>query len=293
MLLANGYRLVDDAASKGPGGDAVAVAYISANARGLFNADAAERANPFLNGSLNGVLSPEQQALPGATANPKAGLGTAVLVTGGLAAPALAATAAAAIRTCLSNILLCGNQAAIEIGEVVAGGAMPAGTGAAVGTIAAKGGAVVFDTAPYAQRVMDVRAALPSDLKRSGNVAVAEIIVDVPGVSTQMAAHSQVSSASRGLIGEGSGNFRAQTVPNKAGDPVFRGADTEYKIFDNIADQLGTNTSARGTINLFTEKQACTSCLDVADQFRVKYPNITVNILDNNNIMLRPPKKEP
>jgi hypothetical protein len=34
MLLANGYRLVDAAASKGPGGDAVAVAYISQNAGG-------------------------------------------------------------------------------------------------------------------------------------------------------------------------------------------------------------------------------------------------------------------
>ncbi|WP_153074164.1 hypothetical protein [Paraburkholderia bonniea] len=31
MLLANGYRLVDAAASKGPGGDATAVAYISEN----------------------------------------------------------------------------------------------------------------------------------------------------------------------------------------------------------------------------------------------------------------------
>ena len=34
MLLANGYRLVDAAVSKGPGGDATAVAYISQNSGG-------------------------------------------------------------------------------------------------------------------------------------------------------------------------------------------------------------------------------------------------------------------
>ncbi len=36
MLLANGYRLVDAAASKGPGGDPVAVAFINANGNELF-----------------------------------------------------------------------------------------------------------------------------------------------------------------------------------------------------------------------------------------------------------------
>lgn len=52
-----------------------------------------------------------------------------------------------------------------------------------------------------AQRVMDVRAGLPSGLRRSGSVAVAEI--DIPGIPKQMAAHSQISDAGRGLIGSG------------------------------------------------------------------------------------------
>ena len=69
--------------------------------------------------------------------------------------------------------------------------------------------------------------------------------------------------------------------------------DTEYKILDNIADQLGNNTSARGTVNILTEKAACASCLNVAEQFKAKYPNITVNILDNQGVMLRPPRKTP
>ncbi|HGJ7738068.1 TPA: deaminase domain-containing protein [Pseudomonas aeruginosa] len=71
------------------------------------------------------------------------------------------------------------------------------------------------------------------------------------------------------------------------------GIDTEYKILDNIADQLGNNTSARGAVNTLTEKAACASCLNVAEQFKAKYPNITVNILDNQGVMLRPPRKTP
>ncbi|WFC60666.1 hypothetical protein EWH21_02715 [Pseudomonas sp. REST10] len=35
------------------------------------------------------------------------------------------------------------------------------------------------------------------------------------------------------------------------------------------------------------------SCLNVAEQFKAKYPNITVNILDNQGVMLRPPRKTP
>jgi filamentous hemagglutinin len=155
----------------------------------------------------------------------------------------------------------------------------------------AKATATVIDTAPMAQRVMDVRAGLPSSLRRSGNVAVAEI--DIPGIPKQMAAHSQVSDAGKGLIGSGNGNFVAQSVPNKAGDLVYRGIDTEYKILDNIADQLGGNTSARGTVNILTEKAACASCLNVAEQFKAKYPNVIVNILDNQGVMLRPPRKTP
>ncbi|MBO7865700.1 hemagglutinin repeat-containing protein [Burkholderia pseudomallei] len=95
MLLANGYRLVDAAASKGPGGDATAVAYISQNGGGLFHATSAEYNSPFLSGNKDGSLTPEQRALPGAVANPKAGLVIAGgLVTAGLA-PEIAAGLAA------------------------------------------------------------------------------------------------------------------------------------------------------------------------------------------------------
>ncbi|BAQ79495.1 adhesin/hemagglutinin [Pseudomonas sp. St29] len=154
-----------------------------------------------------------------------------------------------------------------------------------------KGDATIIDSAILAQRVMDARAGLPSDLRRGGNVAVADI--DIPGVSRQMAAHSGVSVAGRGFIGEGSGNFVAQIVPNKAGDPVYRGTDSEYKILDNIADQLGGNRAVSGAVNIFTEKPACVSCLGAGEQFNERYPNITVNFIDNQGVMLRPPRRIP
>ncbi|MDR6407759.1 hemagglutinin repeat-containing protein [Paraburkholderia terricola] len=85
MLLANGYRLVDAAASKGPGGDTTAVAFISQNSGNMFTATAAEYNSLFLYGNKDGSLTPEQRALPGAIANPKVGLA----VAGALAAPAV------------------------------------------------------------------------------------------------------------------------------------------------------------------------------------------------------------
>ncbi|OXC76874.1 Large exoproteins involved in heme utilization or adhesion [Caballeronia sordidicola] len=74
MLLANGYRLVDAAASKGPGGDVTAVQFISENASGMFRAASAEYNSPFLYGNADRSLSPEQQALPGATPHPAVGI---------------------------------------------------------------------------------------------------------------------------------------------------------------------------------------------------------------------------
>ncbi|MEM5434493.1 hemagglutinin repeat-containing protein [Paraburkholderia diazotrophica] len=94
MLLANGYRLVDAAASKGPGGDATAVAYISQNAGNLFTATPAEYNNPLLGGNKDGSLTPEQKALPGHDTHPQIGLAAGAatgLVALGAVAPGIAA----------------------------------------------------------------------------------------------------------------------------------------------------------------------------------------------------------
>ncbi|WP_241019568.1 hemagglutinin repeat-containing protein [Burkholderia sp. Ac-20345] len=131
MLLANGYRLVDAAASRGPGGDTVAVAYISQNGGGLFQATSAEYNNPFLYGNRDGSLTPEQRALPGAVANPAVGIAIAAGAAAAIGAEPIAGALAAWLRGCAVNPVLCVNQAGIAAGELAAGSAMPAGTGAA------------------------------------------------------------------------------------------------------------------------------------------------------------------
>ncbi|CFR07696.1 Uncharacterised protein [Yersinia frederiksenii] len=143
---------------------------------------------------------------------------------------------------------------------------------------------------PMRKMVTDVRSGLSSSPKRSGNVAVAE--VDIPGMPKQMAAHSSVNQEGKGLVGAGSGNFTYKKLPNKQGDMISRKGDSEYKILDNLADQLGGNTSTKGTVTIFTERPACGSCLGVVEQFQQKYPGIQVNVLDNNGVLLRPGAKK-
>ncbi|WP_430733058.1 cysteine peptidase family C39 domain-containing protein [Burkholderia stagnalis] len=138
MLLGNGYRLVDAAASKGPGGDAVAVAYISQYGGGLFRRDQYYN-NPLMYGNKDGSLTPEQRALPGAIGNPAVGVAVAAGAAAAIGAEPIAGALTAWLRACAVNPVLCANQAGIAAGELAAGSAMPAGTGAApAGSLAAE-----------------------------------------------------------------------------------------------------------------------------------------------------------
>ncbi|HGM7838009.1 TPA: DUF637 domain-containing protein [Serratia marcescens] len=148
----------------------------------------------------------------------------------------------------------------------------------------------IQQAATFKNRVTELRAGLPSDPKRSGNVAVASI--NVEGMPKEMAAHSSVSTAGKGLVGKGGNNFKYSELPNKAGELIARNTDSEYKILDNLADKLGKNVAAKGSVTIFTERPACGSCLGVIEQFQNKYPGIKVDVLDNNGIVLRPGAKK-
>lgn len=54
--------------------------------------------------------------------------------------------------------------------------------------------------------------------------------------------------------------FKSMTINNSAGIPINRSTDTEAKILNNIANQLGNNSNVKGTITLFTEREPCASC---------------------------------
>ena len=64
--------------------------------------------------------------------------------------------------------------------------------------------------------------------------------------------------------------------------------DTEYKIINDIANSLGNNTSAVGTIKLLTERPPCDSCANVIMQFTNKYKNIVIEVVDNGHQLLIP-----
>lgn len=124
-------------------------------------------------------------------------------------------------------------------------------------------------------------------------MAVADIKID--GLPSQMAAHSRINNPTpaqqaQGIVGEGSGLFQTQSVPNKSGVLIPRAGDSEAKILDGLAQKLGNNFNAKGTVTIFTERPACSSCLGVVEQFKVKYPNIRIDVLDNNGVVMRPLK---
>ena len=140
MLLGNGYRLVDAAASKGPGGDATAVAFISQNER-VFHATSEEYTSPFMYGNKDGSLTPEQKALPGSTANPAAGLAVAGgLVTAGLG-PEIVAGGTAAVS--YAKDLYAAYKAAQAAYSLTTAAITGSGTAAGVYTGVAVGAATV------------------------------------------------------------------------------------------------------------------------------------------------------
>lgn len=148
----------------------------------------------------------------------------------------------------------------------------------------------IEQAAAFRSQVVELRSGLPSDYKRGGNMAVAEI--NIPGMPKTMAAHSRINDAGKGLVGKGSQNYEFQKIPNAKGDMIPRNTDSEYKILDNLSDKLAGNTNIKGTVTIFTERPACGSCLGVVEQFQQKYPGVNIGVIDNNGVILKPGAKK-
>ncbi len=149
--------------------------------------------------------------------------------------------------------------------------------------------------ATLTQQVGDLRATLTGNAKTGGNMGVAQI--DIPGIQPTMAASSRIANPTLeqqalGFVGQVTEVFPSSVVPLPNGFPLLREVDSEAKILNNVATQLGNNTSATGTINLLTERAPCASCSNVIQQFQAKYPNIKVNVLDNGGV-IPPTRKGP
>ena len=148
------------------------------------------------------------------------------------------------------------------------------------------------EIAAYYQRRAD---ALRSEfthpnIREYGNVGIADINIEGVDIKT-MAAHSRVHKPNKGFVGDGKTKFDSLKLPSydKNGDLkdlYDRNKDAEYQLFSNIADRLGNNYQAIGKVDIYTEKPVCASCFGVVQQFKSRYPNITIKIIDGNGIVL-------
>ena len=134
------------------------------------------------------------------------------------------------------------------------------------------------------------RGSFVDELLDKGNVAVAE--VNITGLKTDWFAHSKID-----FVSDMQPAGAVSNISLKPNNPVFtateiggfmRDVDTEYKIINDIANSLGNNTSAVGTIKLLTERPPCDSCANVIMQFTNKYKNIVIEVVDNGHQLLIP-----
>ena len=139
--------------------------------------------------------------------------------------------------------------------------------------------------ANYQRRIDNLRNEFSHpNIRDNGNVAIADI--DINGVNIDsIAAHSRIRKRNKGFSGDGQTKFDSIELPSLREDgswtsPYNRKIDTEYQIFSNVADRLGGNYQAKGKITIYSEKEVCASCSGVAQQFKARYPNISIQIID-------------
>lgn len=139
------------------------------------------------------------------------------------------------------------------------------------------------------KRIWHFRKKLPEPFYRRNNFAWAH--ADVEGLDKkEYFAHSGIqsldgfsASVAKRLKGmsfspeKGKARFETLLVDYKGNiggaDALPRWFDTEFKILEDIASRL-PDPSAKGTIRLYTNLEACPSCRGVMRQFLAMYTNV-------------------
>ncbi|MNJ63259.1 hypothetical protein D3C77_591500 [compost metagenome] len=85
--------------------------------------------------------------------------------------------------------------------------------------------------------------------------------------------------------------FEASTAPNGLGIETLRVDDTEYKILNDIAKDIGDNPDVKGKITLFTEKDTCGSCNYIIRQFKNTYKKIEIEVVHSQGKAITAIKK--
>ena len=123
----------------------------------------------------------------------------------------------------------------------------------------------------------------------TGNVGAA--VTDIEGVTSELRSYSKFNNTQSKIHQGYSYNygenriFKTRYVNNDNlinGPGAFdRGVDSEAKILEDIAHQLGYNffgvdETITGNVYLITERKPCASCSDVIMQFEQMFPNINL-----------------
>lgn len=119
---------------------------------------------------------------------------------------------------------------------------------------------------------IDEASQVKAGLAAGANTNVAKARIDIEGVERELLAVSGEKSPS-GTVGISE-------------DPIFetrfvdhdRRLDSEAKILEAIAKKLGKNHDCQGSITLLSERPCCPSCLGVIQQFKKRYPNVSLQV---------------
>jgi hypothetical protein len=79
--------------------------------------------------------------------------------------------------------------------------------------------------------------------------------------------------------------FKAIEVEGTAGKTWLRTTDSEYKMLNKLASDLGAKTGGKypnitGAIKIISENPYCASCQGIIQQFREMFPNIKLILID-------------
>ncbi|MFI7526924.1 deaminase domain-containing protein [Nocardia salmonicida] len=127
-----------------------------------------------------------------------------------------------------------------------------------------------FNGKQEAQEVRDRLAASGQTIAATRNVGVIRGQVDGQSVSLDA-----VSGKNSPVGTVGVPDNTMFTPVSEDGD-VVRETDSEYKLLETLAQQLGPDS--KGTIELYTERKPCKACLSVIKQFEEQFPGVKVNV---------------
>ena len=76
--------------------------------------------------------------------------------------------------------------------------------------------------------------------------------------------------------------FKAIEVEGSGGRSWLRNTDSEYKMLNKLAEDLGGkyNSNIKGEIKIISELPYCNSCTGVIQQFNEMFPNVKITLID-------------